>query len=112
MKEGTEKDRLISVHDPEMRHGRKSASKTFNGHKTAVAVDMESQLICGVEVLAGNAGGQEKALDLVHQAERALEAQVEKTLGDCAYCGGPTRKTFSVEQRLLTAEEPHQHKCE
>src|SRR5947208_3982491 len=46
VKEGTEKDRLISVHDPEMRHGRKSASKTFNGNKTAVAVDMESQLIC------------------------------------------------------------------
>src|SRR6059036_2650562 len=63
IKQGTEKDRLISVHDPEMRHGRKSASKTFNGHKTEVAVNMESQLICGVEVLAGNAGDQEKALD-------------------------------------------------
>src|SRR6267378_1676048 len=87
IKEGTEKDRLISVHDPEMRHGRKSASKTFNGHKTAVAVDMESQLICGVEVLAGNAGDQEKALDLVHQAERVTEAQVEETVGDCAYGG-------------------------
>src|SRR5206468_4777730 len=76
VKEGTEKDRLISVHDPEMRHGRKSASKTFNGHKAAVAVDMESQLICGVEVLAGNAGDQENALELVHQAERVMEAQV------------------------------------
>src|SRR6267143_216576 len=84
IKEATEKDRLISVHDPEMRHGRKSASKRFNGHKTAVAVDMESQLICGVEVLAGNAGDQEKALDLVHQAERVTEAQVEETVGDSA----------------------------
>jgi len=51
VKEGTEKDRIISVHDPEMRHGRKSASKKFNGHKAAVAVDIESQLITGVEVL-------------------------------------------------------------
>src|SRR5947209_4614420 len=106
IKQGTEKDRLISVHDPEMRHGRKSASKTFNGHKTAVAVDMESQLICGVEVLAGNAGDQEKALDLVHQAERVMEAQVEETVGDCAYGGGPKRKAFADEQRMLTAKVP------
>ena len=109
VKEGTEKDRLISVHDPEMRHGRKSASKTFNGHKTAVAVDMDSQLICGVEVLAGNAGDQEKALELVHQAERVMEAQVEETVGDCAYGGGPTRKAFAEEQRLLTAKVPAIH---
>jgi hypothetical protein len=109
IKQGTEKDRLISVHDPEMRHGRKSASKTFNGHKTAVAVDMESQLICGVEVLAGNAGDQEKALELVHQAERVMEAQVEETVGDCAYGGGPTRKAFADEQRLLTAKVPASH---
>src|SRR5437667_6036202 len=95
IKEGTEKDRLISVHDTEMRHGRKRASKTFNGHKTAVAVDMESQLICGVEILAGNAGDQEKALDLVHQAERVTEAKVEETVGDCAYGGSPTRKAFA-----------------
>jgi hypothetical protein len=112
VKEGTEKDRLISVHDPEMRHGRKSASKTFNGHKTAVAVDMESQLICGVEVLAGNAGDQEKALDLVHQAERVAEAQVEETVGDCAYGGGPTRKAFADQDRRLTAKVPTSHNGE
>src|SRR5688572_13293379 len=109
IKDGTEKDRLISVHDPEMRHGRKSASKTFNGHKAAVAVDMESQLICGVEVLAGNAGDQQQALELVHQAERVMEAQVEETVGDCAYGGGPTRQAFADEQRLLTAKVPASH---
>jgi hypothetical protein len=109
VKEGTEKDRLISVHDPEMRHGRKSASKTFNGHKTAVAVDMDSQLICGVEVLAGNAGDQQQALELVHQAERVMEAEVEETVGDCAYGGGPTRRAFADEQRLLTAKVPSIH---
>lgn len=35
IKEGVAKDRLVSVHDPEMRHGRKSASKRFDGHKAA-----------------------------------------------------------------------------
>jgi len=106
IKPGTEKDRVVSVPDPEMRHGRKSASKRFNGHKAAVAVDMESQLIGGVEVLPGNAGDQEKALELVHQTERVMEAEVQETVGDCAYGGGPTRRAFAEEERVLTAKVP------
>ncbi len=106
IKQGTEKDRVVSVEDPEMRHGHKSASQRFNGHKAAVAVDMESQLIGAVEVLAGNAGDQEKALELVHQSERVMEAQVEETVGDCAYGGGPTRRAFAEEERVLTAKVP------
>src|SRR6516225_4426725 len=39
IKEGTEKDRAVSVADPEMRHGHKSARQRFNGHKAAVAVE-------------------------------------------------------------------------
>jgi hypothetical protein len=89
-----------------MRHERKSASKRFNGHKAAVAVDLESQLIGAVEVLAGNAGDQEKALELVQQTERVMEAKVEETVGDCAYGGGPTRRVFADEERVLTAKVP------
>src|SRR5271157_1301965 len=106
IKPGTEKDRVASVHDPEMRHGRKSASKRFNGHKAAVAVDLESQLIVAVEVLAGNAGDQEKARELVHQSERVMAAEVVETVGDCAYGGGPTRRAFAEEERVLTAKVP------
>ena len=106
IKSGTAKDRVVSVPDPEMRHGRKSASKRFNGHKAAVAVDMESQLIGGVEVLPGNAGDQERALELVHQTERVMQAEVKETVGDCAYGGGPTRRAFAEEERELTAKVP------
>jgi len=106
IKSGTEKDRVVSVSDPEMRHGHKRASKRFNGHKAAGAVDLESQLIAGVEVLAGNAGDQEKALELVHQSERVMEAEVVETVGDCAYGGGPTRRAFNDEERVLTAKVP------
>jgi hypothetical protein len=106
IKHGTEKDRVVSVTDPEARHGHKNASKLFNGHKAAVAVDMESQLIGGVEVLAGNAGDQEKSLELVHQTERVMGVTVEETVGDCAYGGGPTRRAFADENRMLTAKVP------
>ena len=38
-----------------MRHGRKSSSRRFDGHKAAIVVDTGSQLIASVEVLPGNA---------------------------------------------------------
>jgi hypothetical protein len=106
IKPGTAKDRVVSAQDPEMRHGRKSASQRFDGHKAAVAVEMESQLISAVEVLPGNAGDQQKALELVEQSERVMEAKVEETVGDCAYGGGPTRRAFAEAERPLTAKVP------
>ena len=45
---------------------------------------MESQLISAVEVLPGHAGDQQKALEMVEQSERVMEANVEETVGDCA----------------------------
>ena len=42
--------------DPEMRHGRKSASRRFDGHKIDVIADEDSELILGVDIRAGNAG--------------------------------------------------------
>src|SRR5258707_12498237 len=65
VKSGTEKNRGISVHDPEMRHGRKRASKRLNGQKAAVAVEMERQLISAVEGLAGKAGSPAKRVGSV-----------------------------------------------
>ena len=35
LKEGVSQDRMVSVHDPEMRHGHKSKRKRFDGHKVA-----------------------------------------------------------------------------
>ena len=37
--EGVATDRVVSHSDPEMRHGRKSASRRFDGHKMDVVVD-------------------------------------------------------------------------
>ena len=39
LKEGVSRDRMMSVHDPEMRHGRKSSSKRFDGHQAAIVVE-------------------------------------------------------------------------
>ena len=55
LRNGVSKDRMVSVHDPEMRHGHKSSSKRFDGHKAAIAVDTDTRLITAVAVLPGNA---------------------------------------------------------
>lgn len=104
LKKGVAKDRLISVQDPEMRHGRKSSSKRFNGYKAAIAVDSESQLITAVDVLAGNAGDATHALELTQESEANTGMDVEETVGDCAYGGGNTRQIFADAHRELVAK--------
>ena len=83
--EGVAEDRIISVHDPEMRHGRKSASQRFDGYKGAIAVEVESQIIADVDVLPGNAHDSQDAPVLIEQAAQNLDATVETVLGDTAY---------------------------
>jgi hypothetical protein len=106
LKDGVAPDRLVSVHDPEQRHGRKSKSKRFDGHKVALAVDAESQLITAVEVLPGNAPDAQGALALVEQTEATTDCAVAETIGDCAYGGGATRQAFVDAGRTLIAKVP------
>jgi hypothetical protein len=104
IKQGTAKDRIVSVHDPEMRHGHKSKSNRFEGHKAAIAVDSESQLITAVEVLAGNASDHEGALELTKASEKNTGEEVEETIGDCAYGDGGTRQAYADAKRRLIAK--------
>jgi hypothetical protein len=106
LKRGVAPDRLISVHDPEMRHGRKSGSHRFNGHKVQVAVDTETQLITAVDVLPGNAPDAEQALKVTEASEAATGCQVVEVLGDCAYGAGETRAEFAAAGRTLIAKVP------
>jgi hypothetical protein len=106
LRRGVAPDRLISVHDPEMRHGRKSSSHRFNGHKAQVAVDTDSQLITAVDVLPGNAADAEHALEVVEASEAATGCQVGEVMGVCAYGAGETRAAFAAAGRTLIAKVP------
>lgn len=106
IKQGTAPDRMPSSTDPEQRHGRKSKSKRFTGHKLRIGVDVNSGLIGSVEVLAGSAGDAEAVLEAVEQAEENTGLAVEETLGDCAYGGGETRQAFATAERVLHAKVP------
>ena len=97
---------MVSVHDPEMRHGHKSSSKRFDGHKASVAVDTDSQVITAVDVLPGNASDNVGALELVERIEKGTASTVEETIGDAAYGDGGTRQAFADAGRTLIAKLP------
>ena len=106
VKQGVAKDRIVSVHDPEERPGRKSHSERFDGHKATIAVDTESQLITAVDVLPGNSHDHTAALDLVSASEENTGKAVDLTIGDCAYGDGHTREEFQEAGRELLAKAP------
>lgn len=101
LREGVAPGRMPSVHDPEMRHGRKSKAKRFDGHKLQLAVDGESQIITDVAVLPGNAPDKEQALAIVEESEALTGCEVVATIGDCAYGDGATRQQFASAGRTL-----------
>ena len=97
---------MLSVHDPELRHGHKSSRRRFNGHKAAIVVDTDSQLITAVDVLPGNAPDNLGALELVEQSEASTGSVVEEAMGDAAYGDGGTRQAFADAGRRLVAKVP------
>ena len=64
-------DRRVSVADGEMRHGRKSKTKLFNGYKRHIARDLDRKLVLACDVTPGNKPEEEAAARL----KRDIEAQ-------------------------------------
>ena len=106
LKDGVSRDRMMSAHDPEMRHGHKSSSRRFDEHKAAIVVDTDSQLITAVDVLPGNAPDNLGALELVEENEANTGVPVQEAMGDAAYGDGGTRQAFADAGRKLVARVP------
>src|SRR5262245_42084625 len=65
IKQEVAEDRRISIEDQEMRHGRKTKSKRFDGYKRHLAIDLDTLLILAVAVLPANRPEEEAAPSLV-----------------------------------------------
>jgi transposase len=103
---GVAPDRVVSHSDPEMRHGRKSASRRFDGHKLDVITDEASELVLGVDVRAGNAGDGEGAAPLLSQVQGVEGIDVDTLLGDMAYSDGEVREAVEAAGADLVAKVP------
>ncbi len=64
IREGVAADRRVSVEDRDMRHGRKSKSKRFNGYKRHIATDLDSDLILAGAITPANRPEDEAAPEL------------------------------------------------
>ncbi len=89
LRERVAKDRVISVTDPEMRHGHKSRSQRFDGYKAHTAVEKRSELIVSVEVTPGNAHDSTAAKELVDSSPEKLRPG--SIIADTAYGTGEVR---------------------
>jgi hypothetical protein len=70
IREGVAADRRVSMTDPEMRHGRKSKSKKFNGFKRHLAADVDRGLILACAITPANRPEEEAMPSLTRDMEQ------------------------------------------
>jgi hypothetical protein len=75
IRQGVAEDRRVSITDKDMRHGRKSKSKRFNGYKRHIAADLDSGLILSCDVRPANRPEEEALPHLIRDIK-------------CSPCGG------------------------
>jgi hypothetical protein len=70
IRKGVAPERRVSIQDPDMRHGRKSRTKLFNGYKRHIAADLDTDLIIACAITPANRPEEEAAPALKADIER------------------------------------------
>ena len=90
---GTATDRIISITDPEMRHGRKSSAHLFNGFKVSVSTDQHSEMILDIADVTASGSDGAHLLPIIERVEAQADVTVKQAVGDGAYGSGKNRAT-------------------
>jgi IS5 family transposase len=98
IRRGVTKDRMPSLGDKEMRHGRKSKSRVFNGYKRHIATLAGKGLIVAATALPANHPEYEAMAPLLDEAEKYGPTDV--ALIDRGYLASPR-----VEQLLKAGKD-------
>jgi IS5 family transposase len=106
IRQGVAKDRVCSVTDPEMRHGHKTSSGRFDGHKAEIGMDKETELITHVEILAGNATDGSHVVERISECEQALDVEVERVTADTTYGRPAVREPMQRRGTELVSPVP------
>ncbi len=85
IKQGVSEDRMMSVVDPEMRHGRKSSAHRFNGYTGHIMEDLDAGWINQVMIGQANSGDGDVGTEPIQQAEEQTGYRPKEILGDIAY---------------------------
>lgn len=108
IRDGVAKDRTISLSDPDMRHGRKSKSRTFNGFKSHLATDLDENLVLAATVLPANQPERE-GFDAMREdlARVANPKHITELHADRAYTdAGLTHELAAGGTELVTKPRP------
>jgi hypothetical protein len=86
--QGTAPDRIISITDTEMRHGRKSARQRFDGFKVSVATEPENELILDITDMQAPGSDGQQLMPTIERVEQHAGVEVERVIVDGAYNSG------------------------
>jgi transposase len=89
--QGTATDRIISVTDAQMRHGRKSSAHLFNGFKVSVSTDQHSEMILDIADVTASGSDGAHLLPIIERVEEQADVTVDRAIGDGAYGSGKNR---------------------
>ena len=88
IRDGVAEDRRVSIEDGEMRHGRKSSSKRFDGYKRHIAKDLDDGLVLACAMTPANAPEKVAVADLNNDIE-AQGKEIDKLYIDRGYISSP-----------------------
>lgn len=94
--------RILSAHDPEMRHGRKTRSRPFTGYKLHAAAAAEAPLLTAISLSPANEHDGHHAGALVDQQPE--QRRPTRVLGDTAY--GNVEAREDLEARSISVLAP------
>ena len=89
--QGTAADRIISITEPEMRHGHKSSTQLFDGFKVAVSTEETSELILDIADITALGSDGKELMPTIERVEQHVDVTVERALADGAYGSGSNR---------------------
>jgi hypothetical protein len=103
IRQGVAVDRRISIEDAEMRHGRKSRSKRFDGYKEHIAVDLDVHAILACAVTPANRPEEEAAAPIAENIDRQGFTLSEVHI-DRAYVNSPLVSTVQNDGGAVFAK--------
>ena len=93
---------IISAHDPEMRHGRKTNARRFTGYKLHAATGAHAPVLTAIAISPGNEHDGHHAATLVEQQPQRRRPR--RVIGDTAYGNIEVRE--QLEQRSIRVLAP------
>jgi Transposase DDE domain len=101
VRRGRRTRQVVSAHDPDMRHGRKTAARPFTGYKLHAAAATEAPLLTSISVSLANEHDGQHAGTLIDQEPE--ERRPKRVIGDTAYGNIETREQLEARSIAVLA---------